>query len=78
MQHVRAQSRQNERFTLTSSFDLALKDRLLPKNKAMSQLSESNGGKLKTSNCRKQNNCIEKCAGFHKPCNPVRSHQPQQ
>jgi len=58
-------------------FDLALRA-FFPKNKAMSRLSESKGRKLKTSNRRQQNNCIQKCASFHEPYDPVWSYQPRQ
>lgn len=44
----------------------------------MSRLSESKGGKLKMSNHRQQNNCIQKCPSIHEPCDPVQSYQPQQ
>lgn len=60
-------------------FDVALKERLLPpKNEAMSQLSESKGGKLKKSICRQKHNSVQKRASFWKPCNPLWPYQPGQ
>lgn len=59
--------------------DVALKERLLPpKNEAMSQLSESKGGKPKKSICRQKHSYVQKRAIFWKPCNPLWPYQPGQ
>lgn len=57
-------------------FDVVLKERLLPKGDITARWIKS--GKLKMSNHRQQNNCIQKCANLLELCNPVRSYQPGQ